>query len=110
MYLPPLCPERDSQANARHFNIGARERQEVYLVREFVCPIVLQKNPDACCLPRRFRAQVAGVWIFIRECQHLRKRRPDHAEVPESFPSSETSTQDEIEIWEKQHLVRLALD
>ncbi len=48
--------------------------------------------------------------ITYRECQHLRKRTPDHDEISESHPATEPPAQDEVELWEKRHLVHLALD
>jgi RNA polymerase sigma factor (sigma-70 family) len=47
--------------------------------------------------------------ITYRECQHLRRRSPDHGEIPESLASDDAPPEDEVEIWEKQHSVRLAL-
>ncbi len=56
--------------------------------------------------------KLLAAWIIritYRECQHLREHSPDHPEIPDSLPSAEPPAQDEVEIWENQHLVRLAI-
>jgi len=47
--------------------------------------------------------------ITRHECQRLRSRTPDNTELSESLPDSATLPEDEVEILERQHLVRMAL-
>ena len=47
--------------------------------------------------------------ITHHECRRFLDRSPYHEELPESLPNSDPSAQEEVEIWEKRYLVRLAI-
>ena len=47
--------------------------------------------------------------ITRRECKRFRERSPDHAEIPDSLPNLDPSAQEEVEVWERRYLVRLAI-
>ncbi len=47
--------------------------------------------------------------ITYHECQRLRKSAPNEAELSESLPDLGTAPEDQVEIMERQHLVRMAL-
>jgi RNA polymerase sigma factor (sigma-70 family) len=49
------------------------------------------------------------IQITHHECQRLRKRTPDATELPESLADPATPPDDEVEIMERQQLVRTAL-
>lgn len=50
------------------------------------------------------------IQITHHECQHLRRKNPDHLELPETLVDVKTPPQEEIEIMEQRYLVRLAID
>ncbi len=55
---------------------------------------------------------VLAAWLIritYRECQHLHSHIPNHAEQFESLSDSATPPDDQVEIMERQHLVRTAL-
>ncbi len=63
-------------------------------------------------LPTLRDKKLLAAWLIRithRECLHLRERSQDLDEIPESLPSADPPAEDEVEIWEKQHLVRLAI-
>ena len=47
--------------------------------------------------------------ITYNECNHLIKGSLPDAEIDDSLPDTGTLPADEVEIWERQHLVRIAL-
>ena len=50
------------------------------------------------------------IQITHHECQHLRRKNPNHAELPETLVDGKTPPQEEIEIMERRFLVRLAIN
>ncbi|MBI5031270.1 MAG: sigma-70 family RNA polymerase sigma factor [Chloroflexi bacterium] len=50
------------------------------------------------------------IQITHHECQHLRRKNPDHAELPETLVDGKTAPQDEVEILERRFLVRRAIN
>lgn len=56
--------------------------------------------------------RVLAAWLISitnHECQRLHRHSPDQTVLPESLPDSATSPDDEVEILERQHMVRTAL-
>jgi RNA polymerase sigma factor (sigma-70 family) len=55
---------------------------------------------------------VLAAWLIRitkHECQRLRRRSPNEIEPPESLTDSAASLDDDVEILERQHLIRAAL-
>ncbi len=50
------------------------------------------------------------IQITHHECQHLRRKSPDHLELPDTIVDVKTPPQEEIEIMERRYLVRLAIN
>ena len=48
--------------------------------------------------------------ITYNECQHLRKRSPATNEIPETYADPTPLAEDEVELIERRHLVRVALN
>ena len=56
--------------------------------------------------------KVIAAWLITitsRECQRLRRQIPRTVELDEEIPDPSDSLEDELQVWERRHVVRLAM-